>query len=82
MIGEKTSYVDSAEGANAPRIAEAAHAECISEIFLVSEAIKRRKLAQLEMARLTRQAVEAMECLTQRMGWQPHTDGEAGASCH
>ena len=47
-------------------------------MFLASETIKRRKPAQLEMARLTRQAVEALECLNQRLGCQPHADGETG----
>ncbi len=81
MIGEKTSRVAALEGANAPGIAEAAFAEYISEMFLASDTIKRRKPAQLEMARLTRQAVEALECLNQRLGCQPHADGDTGINC-
>ncbi len=71
MIGEITGYAGTPEGANATRTAEAADADYISGIYPVSEAIKRSKSAQLEMARLTQQAVEAMECLTQRIGCQP-----------
>lgn len=78
MIGEKTNYVSTAERAHAPRIAEVAYAEYISEIFLSSEVIKRRKQAQLEMARLTQQAVEAMECLTQRMISSPVQTAKEG----
>lgn len=81
MIGEKTNYVDTAERANAPRIAEVAYVEYLSEIFLASEVIKQRKQAQLEMARLTRQAVKALECLTQRMSSSPVQTGKPGASC-
>lgn len=81
MIGEKTSCVTALEGTNAPGFAEAAFAEYISEMFLASKTIKRRKPAQLEMARLTRQAVEALECLNQRLGCQPHADGETEANC-
>jgi hypothetical protein len=66
MSGKKISRLNLAE-----RPVDVAHARYVPEIPLVLEVIKRRKLAELEMARLTEQAVAAFDRLTQRIGDSP-----------
>ncbi len=79
MVGNDTSFVEMREGTTVMCASPVVKTDHIRELLLVSEAIKQIRLAELEMAKLTRQAIEALDRLARQRGGQPGSNREAGA---